>query len=192
MAELAVPLEALHRVVHVAVRLVGVALLDERRDHRVDLFEVLGDLRLDVGLQTPEALHVLLEGFGEALAQRRGRLPVLLGARQDLVVDVGDVPDVLQRLPVVTQVPDQDVVHDVAAGMPQVRVVVDGRAAHIDARHARVLGREGFLFPAEGVVQAKHGGESDSGAREFNLTESNTRLDVGLSNLHLRSAKGGP
>src|SRR5690606_25127426 len=79
-------------VIHVAVAWgVGVALIDQGLHHREHAVDVLRGTRLDIRAQHAEARLVLVHGGDHALDQRFERLTVVLGAADDLVVDVGNV-----------------------------------------------------------------------------------------------------
>ena len=79
---------------------IGDAAGDEPFDHRSHLLDVLGGARLFGRRQAAKGRNVLVElalgrfrHFGDRLVQRKAGM-VALGARIDLVVDVGDVADV--------------------------------------------------------------------------------------------------
>ena len=138
--QLAVALEAADRIEHVAVGgRVGVALLDQRLDHRDDLGDIGGRPRLVLGDLDAERREVLLVRADEPRGQRLGRLAVLGGAVDDVVVDVGDVPDVRDLEAAVPQVAAHDVEGDQRAGVANVAVVVDGESTDV---HLHVAGRQ--------------------------------------------------
>src|SRR5690606_5550426 len=71
--------------------------------------------------------------------------------------DVGDVAHEGDLEPTGAEMPHQDVVDDVTARVPDVRVVVDRRSADVDPGFAGFSRLEGSLFLREGVVEAHRG-----------------------------------
>src|SRR5688572_12093570 len=102
--ELAVAREAPHREIHVAlstrhVHDVRAAFLDELLDEHDDLFHVLADARFVIGVEAAYLSHLFLVDDGHPTRESEWFLAVLLGPREDLVVDVGDVANVDDALP---------------------------------------------------------------------------------------------
>ena len=153
VAELAVVLELQRAVVHVAVDLVGVALVDERRDEVDDLLDVFGGLRVHGRLADAERVRVG-EVLGDVLF--RDLLAgdaLLVGALDDLVVHVGEVLHERHLVAAVLQIAAQHVEHDDRARVADVDVVIHRRAAGIHAHFARLDRHELFLLHGHGVVQ---------------------------------------
>jgi len=75
----------------------------------------------------------------------------------DLVVDVGDVANVLHvlRAKVMAQYAKQEVEHDRGATVADVGEVVDRRSAGIDADVRGIDRHEGPLFPGQRIVEAQ-------------------------------------
>src|SRR5262249_45465089 len=93
--EPAVAWKLAHREVHVAVGgLVRERLLLELPDHLEHLRDVVRRARLLIRLLYAERADVLVHRRDEPLYERRGRLAVLGGALDDLVLDVGDIPHI--------------------------------------------------------------------------------------------------
>ena len=104
--------------------------VDQLADHRQDLRDVPGGAGLHGGRQAAQRGV----GPGEGALVGRGPVPPLpagiVGLRQDLVIDVRDVPDVHHLVPAVLQPASQHVVDH--SGPPQVADVrrgLDGGAA---------------------------------------------------------------
>ena len=125
---------------HMILRDIGDAARDEPLDHRAHLLDILSGAGLGGGRKGPEGRDVLVElalgrlgHLGDRLVERQGRM-VTLGARVDLVVDVGDVADVENVIRAVdmAQKPEQHVEDDDRPGVADMRVVVDGRPADIE------------------------------------------------------------
>ena len=103
----------------------------------------------------------------------RDRLAALPGARVDLVVHVGDVPDVGDARVEPPQQPRQHVEHHDRPRIAQMRQVVDRRAADIEphmggvdaARSARLRARQAVVQEEVGWVMAVRRGESGAWRR---------------------------
>ena len=153
VAELAVVLEFQRAVVHVTVDLVGVALVDERRDEVDDLLDVLGGLRVHGRLADAERMRVgkVLGDvfFGDLLAGDA----LLVGTIDNLVVHVGEVLHERYLVAAVLQIAAQHVEHDDRARVADVDVVIHRRAAGVHTHFARLDRHELFLLHGHGVVQ---------------------------------------
>ena len=152
MAELAVLRIALDAEVDVAVLgHIGVAGVDQVLDDVQNLLDVLGGAGLDGGLfavQTGGILEILgLKALGDFL--HGGAL--FLALLDELIVDVGDVGHIDDLVAAVFQIAAQGVEHDQRAGIADVDIVVNGRAADVDAVLAGHLRHELFLLAGQGV-----------------------------------------
>ncbi len=166
LGKLAVVRHGGHAEQHVLLGDVGVARSDETLDQRLHLFDMLGRARLDRGRQAAERGHVLVKLPVGCLGQAANRLVqrqagiFLGGARDDLVVDVGDVAhvgDVIGAVEMAQQA-EQDVEDDDRARVADMSEVVDGRAAHI---HARARGIERPERPLLAVPSRPRGARQD-------------------------------
>ena len=122
-------------------------------DHAV---HELGGPGAQVRVGDVEAVHLADERSLEAGGHRRFVGALLGGPVDDLVVDVGDVghsEHVIARPP---QVPDQHVEGQGAAGVAEVRVVIDGGTAPVDGNPALLSGGEGGLLAGQAVGEAQH------------------------------------
>ena len=142
---------------------IGDAARNEAFDERAHLVDVRGRARLDGRRQRPERGDVLvkltlgrLRHPGDRLVERQvGK--VALGARVDLVVDVGDVAGVdhVVRAVEMAQQAEQHVEHDDRARVADMGEIVDRRAADIEPHRRRVDRGERLLPPGQGVVEAQ-------------------------------------
>jgi hypothetical protein len=116
------------------------AVRDQTLDQRPHLGDVLGRARLDGRLEHAERRDVGVELRERALGDVADRHAALGRAGVDLVVDVGDVADVGDVLgPVeVPQQPEQQIEDDDRAGVADMGVIVDRRAADIHPHVRRV------------------------------------------------------
>ena len=146
--ELAVRRQLVDREVDVAVGGVGEPLRLELADERDHLGDVLGRRGSICGGGAAEHPHVLAE-------RRRCSPPTprcavsaaLLGALDDLVVDVGEVADERHLVAEEAQVAVDDVEDDQRARVADVRAVVDGDAADVHADLAGCSGTKSSSLP---------------------------------------------
>jgi len=73
----------------------------------------------------------------EALRERIDRLAIFGGARDDLVVDVGDVTNVRDLVAAVAQITTHHVEHGHHAGVTDMQKVVNSHATHVHAHVPR-------------------------------------------------------
>jgi hypothetical protein len=123
-------------------------------DELDDGADALADARLGVGLQASARAQLLGVDVGHSPREIERRLTSLPRALEDLVVDVGDVPDVRHPVSTRSEEPDEDVERDEGSGMAGVRVVIGRRAANVETDVGRVRRREELEPLAHGIVQA--------------------------------------
>ena len=157
VAQLAVLGIALHPEVHIAVLgNISVAGVDQILHDIQDLLDVLGSPGLDGGLFAVEAggiLEVLgLKALGDLLHGGALLLPLL----DELIVDIGDVGNIEHLVAAVLKVAAQGIEHDQRAGVADVDIVINGRAADIDAVFTGHLRHE-FFFLAGQRIENLHG-----------------------------------
>ena len=116
---------------------------------------MLGRLGVDGGALDAQRVRVLVVLGDEALAQLLDGDALLVGAADHLVVDVGEVLHELDLVALVLQVPAQRVKHDERARVADVEVIVDGRAAGVNANLA-LLDRDEFLLAAGLCIIDQH------------------------------------
>jgi hypothetical protein len=129
-----------------AVRLVGVALVDERRDH-FDLFrDVSAGARRNAGPPHAQRVHGIEIAFGVGLDDLHGPRLRLRRLAQDAVfaaveqvAHVGDVLYIQHIEARRAQEAHERIESDVGFGVPDMRVVVDCWPAHI---HGNLAGHE--------------------------------------------------
>ena len=142
---------------------IGDAAGEEPLDHRPHPLDMLGRPRFESRRKGAERRDVVVElalgrfcHSGDRVVQGQVR-PVALGARVDLVVDVGDVADVDDMLrPVdMTEQAEKHVEHDDRPRIADMGVVVDRRAADIETHRVRVDRREILLAAGQRIVEAQ-------------------------------------
>ena len=87
------------------------------------------------------------------VGQRNGVDALLLGPLDNLVIHVGEVLDVLDRITQVLQVPAQNIESDVAQGVADVGSGIGGDAADVHLGGFPVRGRELMGLSGQGVVK---------------------------------------
>ena len=87
------------------------------------------------------------------VGQRRGVDALLLGSLDNLVIHVGKVLDVLDRITQVFQVPAQNIESDVAQGVADVGGGIGGDSADVHLDGFPVRGRELLGLSGQGVVK---------------------------------------
>ena len=146
---------------HMVLGDIGDAAGDQPLDHRAHRVDIFGGARLDGRRQRAERRDVLVELALGRLRHLGDRLvewqigKVALGARVDLVVDVGDVAGVddVVRAVDVAQEPEQHVEDDDRPGVADMGEVVDRRAADIEPD--RAAGRSARNPPCGGSACCK-------------------------------------
>ena len=103
----------------------------------------------------PQPLHVLVEGLDIAVGNGAVIDPFLVGAVDDLVVDVGIVADVGDIVAGILQIAEDHVEDHVGPGMADMAVVVDRYPADIHAGLAGDQRNEGFFFTRKGIVDTQ-------------------------------------
>jgi len=149
--------------VHIAAGDIGIAGVEQLRD---DLDIIVDQARCgldDVGALDVELLAVGEERVGVELGDLHDGLVLAAGALEHLVLaligirgqmaDVGDVHDALDRIPGVTQILFQHILHDIAAEVADMGKMIDRGAAGVHFDQLRVVGDEFFFFMGRRVVQ---------------------------------------
>ena len=138
---------------------------DQLGDQLLHLLDEVGRVRHVVGPQHVEPVELL--PVGRLVGARElafGRAP-LVGPADDLVLDVGDVADVGDRVAPPLQVAPDHVERHRGAAVTDVRNVVDGRAADVHRHLARPARHELDLGARGGVEDPQHGLEATAGRR---------------------------
>ncbi len=135
--------------------------VDERLRNGDHAFDVLGRARLDGRLEAAEGRDIgdilslgLLRHAANRIVQLQGR-EVAQCAGIDLVVDVRDVADIGDVVfPInVAQQPEEHIEDDGRPRIADMGIVVNGRAADIEAHVLSVDGLENLLLAGERIVE---------------------------------------
>ena len=153
VGELAVIGEAIDGVVDISVHGVGVGTGDEGLDEADDLRDGARNAGCDIWRDEAEQRGVGVERIDEPFGERRGVFSTLVGAPDDLVVDVGVVADKVDLPTTVPQVADHCVEGHEGAAMSDVGKVVHRDAADIEFDPPRLDGFKGPLGAGEGVEE---------------------------------------
>ena len=148
----AVIVHAGHAEQDMAVGGVGVTVVDQTLDHGDHFADVLRGARLDVGRERAQPAHVALVGVGGAVGQRLDALAVVGGAHDDAVVDVGNVADIGDARIMALQQPVERVEHHDRTRIADVHIVVDGRAADVEAHMPCIERYERLFFARQRIV----------------------------------------
>ncbi len=157
--QLAVTLELAHRVIYVTINSVisqpvGLQLVDQGQH----LGHELGGARLMIRTQHAQRIGVVMHEIDEALRQLLDGLAILVGAFDDLVVNVGDIPDIGHIVAGGLEPTVNHVENHHHARVAKVTVVIDRHAADVHADLVGFDGCEYLLFALEGVVDLEHAG----------------------------------
>ena len=136
---------------HVAVCLVGKALILQRLDDFFDFVDGLGRLRVDGGRTDAQTLGVGQILSNIALGDLFGGDALLVCLLDNLVVDVGKVLHEGHIVAAELQVPAQGVKDADRAGVADVDKVIDGRPAGVHLDLARLQRDKFLLLSGEGV-----------------------------------------
>ena len=128
------------------------ALLDERLDHGDHGTDLLGGAGAHIGIEHVGGAHDADELVGELRRDLGGSAALLVGALDDLVIDIGEVLGERDLVAARDEPATNHVKADERAGIADVDVVVDRGAAHIHADLAGLDGLELFLFMGSAVV----------------------------------------
>ena len=151
-AELAVAGELLGVKVHAVPADVGQTLVDQLLHQRDDLRDVFGRLGVNGRGAHAQRFGVLEVFRDEALAQFLDGRALFVGAADHLVVNIGKV---LHKGHVVTapfQIAAQHIEHDDGARIADVNIVIDRRAAGVNAQLSLVQRDQFFLFAGHRVI----------------------------------------
>ena len=151
--DLAVGGVAAYGEVHVAVvRRVGVPTVDKRLDHADHGADLLGGAGAHIGVEHIGGAHDADELVRELGRDLLGRAALLVGAIDDLIVDVREVLGEGDLVAARDEPAADHIEADERTGVADVDVVVDGGAAHVHADLALLDGAELFFFVCGAVV----------------------------------------
>src|SRR5688572_5440773 len=134
---------------------VGEAALHQAADQREHVVDVERGAGLVGGREAAERRGVTAEAGDLALGERRGRDAFFLRAADDLVVDVGEVPDERHAKAARAQPAIEHVGGDQRTRMADVRGRVDGDAAPVEPHVAGLPWHERLLPPGKRVREAQ-------------------------------------
>ncbi len=116
---------------------------------------MLGGLGLMGGGGDAEAFHVLVELSRIALRNQRSRNPLLIGPVDDLVIDVGDISDIVDLVTPKLQVAIDDIEDDGGPAVADVATVVNGDPTNVHSDLARVKGLKILFLLSKRIVNAQ-------------------------------------
>ena len=140
-----------------ALAFVGVALLDQLLDQRNHLGHMLGRPRVALGGLDMQGSEILEKRLGKRPRVVRERELLFSRAGDRLVIDIGDVHDLIDLVAQMAQASPQNVFEDKRSQVADVGMVVDGGATGVELDFPRLECLERLLPPAESVVEAGGG-----------------------------------
>ena len=161
--EVAVAIDSVNPKIDTGVVGVGRAVVDQGLDELDHLLDVLGRMRPVVGAQDVQRVHDVVVDLLPLGGNCRLGGVLGLGAGDDLVVDVGDVGDMVHCQPAPFEVAAHDVVGHGLAGVAEVGVVVDRWPARVQRDLAFVALCKRTNVAGQRVVEADHDGLSRVG-----------------------------
>ena len=147
---------------------IGMTGRDQPLDDHDHLLDMRGRARFLIRRQCAQSRHVGVEIGCGARGYRGDRLPALPRAVVDLVVHVGDVPNVEDVWIQSPQQPRDDIVHHHRPRIADMRKVVHRGSAHIHPNIGRIGWFEPLLTAGQSVVQRKSGHRSVHHRPEIN------------------------
>ncbi len=129
------------------------AVGDQALNDGDDVVDMVGGLWLDGRFGQSQPAHILVKGGNVTVGDGAVIGPFLVGAVDDLVVDVGVVADKGHVIAGILQVAIDHIEDDAGPGMADVAVIVDRHAADIHACLARHLRDKGLFLAGEGIVK---------------------------------------
>ena len=155
--ELSVARKLAYRKVHVAGRrLVSQSVRLQPPDQFEHLRDVCRRPRFMIRFFHSQGGGVLVHAADEALRQFADAFLVVEGALDDLVVNIGNVPDVVDLQSTRAQPALHHVEHHQNTGMTEMAVIVNCHPTDIHADAARGDGYEVLLFSGQRVVDFQH------------------------------------
>ena len=173
---------------HMALGLIGVALLDQALDHHHHRADVIRRARLVIGAQRAERIHIgvipadgLLGALLDQIFQGSRRACLFPAQRGgvDLVIHIGEIAhigDVIRPVDMAQQTVEH-IKHHHGPRIAQMRAVIDGRPTEIHPHIFGVQRRERAFFARFGV------GQLDGGMRHSCLAEFSLRGLAGSGGL---------
>ena len=145
LGEFAVLIEACDVEVDVAVDLVGMPLFNKRLNDLYDRRDLVRGARVDRRAADAEGVGVLVVFGDEAFSEFCDRDAVLVGALYHLIVDVGEVLNVLYLVAEAFKITPEDVEHHEGSRVPYMEEIVDRRSADVETDPA-LFERDKFFF----------------------------------------------
>ena len=131
---------------------IGVVVVHQDLHHGEDIVHVGSGAGFQIGPQHTKGILVPVHGVDHPVGERRIGFAIVVGAVENLVVDVGNVAHVGDIPAPGSQVAGDHVKRHQYPGVTDMAVVVNGDTADVHANLARLDGFEDFFLPSQGVV----------------------------------------
>ncbi|MCG3150609.1 MAG: hypothetical protein PCFJNLEI_04097 [Verrucomicrobiae bacterium] len=132
---------------------VGVLFGEKRLDESDHAGNRVGGARDDMGTLDVECVKVAKEFLRVEISELFERLAGLADGADDFVFHVGDVHDVGDGVPLVFEVPAEQILEHEGTEIADVRVVVNGRAAGVETNFARLERDEVFFLSGQRIEE---------------------------------------
>ena len=142
----------LNGIIDVALGGVSVPLGDQCFDNTDDPADMVGGLRLHRRPGQAKAIHILIKSLNIPVGDRTVISPLLIGAIDNFVIDVGIVADVGNIVAGIFQVAKDDIERHAGAGMADMAIIINGYPADVHPDRAGGQRNKKLFFTGEGVV----------------------------------------
>ena len=136
---------------------IGMALFNQRRNHRNHAVDEFCGTRFMVGRQRAKRRNILMKAADRIFAQPANINLAFSRACDDLVIHIGDIAHIGNLVEPVAQQPHQHVEHHDRARIANMDAVIDGGAAGIYADIFWIKRGKGRLFAGQGIIQRDFG-----------------------------------
>ena len=156
-AELAVIFKSADIEQHIAiVSNVRMASRDEGFDHGNDIAHVPGYGGFNIWAHQVQRIKVIMHRFGKARRHSINRLIVLIGAIDNLVINISNITHVGHFVTFGAQVTHYDIKGNISARMTNVTVIVNRDPTYIQLHLTWGDGLKDFLTAAQGIKNGQH------------------------------------
>jgi hypothetical protein len=122
-----------------AIRFIGMALIDQQLDYLNHFWDMIGGTRFHVGRQKAQGLHIFVKSATCSLCHLIDRLTGFVRSGDDLVLNIGDISDTRNPRKLMAQYAIEKIEYDERTRIANVSVVVNSRTTYV---HAYVFGIE--------------------------------------------------
>ena len=151
-AQVPIRCKVLHAEINVTVHLIGMSFFDQLTHHFDYFRHMFRDARIQIHPPNIQAVHYVEVGPDVPVCQLMPGDPFLRGSVDNLVIDIREILDMLDRQSLPLKVSVNDIPYDEGAGITDVRMIVGSDTADIDFDLARLGRNKGFLFFGQCII----------------------------------------